>query len=89
MKLLLFLLLPIPVNAQFPDLAKLNRMTARFAPVKINADTSRLAEGDKKALAKLLEAARIVDELYLEQAWSGNFGMRAELRKDRVHDPGG
>ncbi len=57
-------------------------MTARFAPAKIGADTARLDEGDRKALAKLLEAAHVVDELYLEQAWSGNFGLRAELRKD-------
>ena len=58
-------------------------MTARFAPAKIGADTARLDEGDRKALAKLLEAAHVVDELYLEQAWSGNFGLRAELRQDK------
>ena len=83
MKLLLFFLLSTPVIAQTPDLERLNRMTARFAPASINADTTRLDQGDQKALAKLLEAARVIDELYLEQAWSGNFALRAQLRKDR------
>ena len=69
--------------AQTPDLEKLNRMIARFAPAKIEADTTRLDKGDQKALAKLIEAAHAIDELYLEQAWSGNFKLRAELSKDR------
>jgi hypothetical protein len=69
--------------AQIPDLQKLDSMIARFAPARITADTARLDAGDQKALAKMLEAAHVIDELYLEQAWSGNFKLRAELRKDR------
>ena len=83
MKLLFVFLLTIAVIAQTPDVEKLNRMTARFAPARISAGTTGLAEGDRKALAKMLEAAHVIDDLYLEQAWSGNFKLRAELRKDR------
>ena len=78
MKLLFVFLLTIAVIAQTPDVEKLNRMTARFAPARISADTTRLGEGDRKALAKMLEAAHVIDDLYLEQAWSGNFKLRAE-----------
>ncbi len=65
-----------------PDLARLQAMTARFAPVEINADLSRLPEGEQKALAKLVEAGRIMDTLFLRQVWSGNEAMLLQLQKD-------
>ncbi len=44
----------------------------RFAPTDIAADTSRLSDGDRKALDKLVEAAKLFDPLFLSQVWSGN-----------------
>jgi len=52
--------------ATIPDLAELNRMIARFAPVRVSADASKLSLGDQKALAKLLDAARVIDEIFLQ-----------------------
>jgi len=52
--------------------AELTTMTKRFAPVQLKADTSKLSAGDKKAIAKLIEAAKIVDVLQLRQRWSHN-----------------
>ena len=69
-------------SAAVPDLAELNRMIARFAPSKLNADTSRLSPGDRQALAKLVEAARVVDDLFITQLWSGNAALKARLEKD-------
>ncbi len=57
-------------------------MIARFAPVELHVDTSKLSAGDQKALAKLLEAARVIDQIFLEQAWSGNVALRAKLAAD-------
>jgi hypothetical protein len=68
--------------ATIPDLAELNRMIARFAPAELKVDTSALSAGDKQALAKLLEAARVVDEIFLVQRWSGNRTLRAQLQRD-------
>ena len=68
--------------AAIPDLAELNRMMARFAPAELKVDASALAAGDKQALEKLLEAARILDGLFLTQRWSGNAALRAQLAKD-------
>lgn len=65
-----------------PDLAKLQSMTARFAPVEIGADISRLPAGERKALAKLVQAGLIMDSLFLRQVWSGNEAMLAQLQKD-------
>ena len=68
--------------AAIPDLVELNRMIARFAPAELKVDTSRLAAGDKQALTKLMEAARILDGLFLTQRWSGNAALRTQLQKD-------
>ena len=68
--------------AAVPDLAELNRMIARFAPAQIRVDTSGLAAGDREALAKILDAARVIDELFVTQLWSGNAALRERLRKD-------
>jgi hypothetical protein len=65
------------------SLAELQRMSARFAPTPLVVDTSALASGDRQALVKLIEAARVVDELYLDQVWSGNAAEYARLRADR------
>jgi len=68
--------------ATIPDLAELNRMIARFAPVELHADTSKLSPDDQKALAKLLDAARVIDDIFLKQVWSGNVALRAKLATD-------
>ena len=57
-------------------------MIARFAPVELHADASKLSAGDQKALAKLLDAARVIDDIFLEQVWSGNKALRAKLAAD-------
>src|SRR6185503_3349636 len=72
----------VTLMAAIPDLAELNRMIARFAPAELHADTSKLPAGDQKALAKLLDAARVIDEIFLKQVWSGNVALRARLAKD-------
>jgi hypothetical protein len=54
----------------------------RFAPVEITADISKLSDGDRKALAKLFEASKIVDKLYTRQVWSGNEALRQKLEAD-------
>ncbi|MGV7208931.1 dipeptidyl-peptidase 3 family protein [Oxalobacteraceae bacterium A2-2] len=65
--------------ASLDDLAK---MTRRYAPVELKADTSHLSAGDKRAIAKLIEAARILDVLQLRQRWEGNEALWAALKKD-------
>jgi hypothetical protein len=62
---------------------QLDAMAKRFAPVDLSADTSKLSAGDKAAIAKLIEAAKIVDTLQLRQRWAGNEALWAALNKDR------
>jgi len=64
------------------ELAELNSKQARFAPAELRADSSQLDSGDQQALAKILEAARIIDELFRTQVWSGNAALRQRLAAD-------
>ncbi len=64
------------------SVAELNAMAKRFAPVELRADTSRLSSGDRAAIVKLIEAAKIVDTLQLRQRWVHNEALWAALQKD-------
>jgi hypothetical protein len=54
----------------------------RFAPTEITADASKLSAGDRQALDKLIQAARLMDEMYLRQVWSGNATLKEKLAAD-------
>ena len=69
-------------EAPMPDVARLLTNTARFAPVEVAADISRLPAGEQKSLARMVEAGRIMDTLFLRQVWAANEGMLAQLQKD-------
>ena len=43
--------------------------------------------GDRKALAKLIEAARIFDDIFMDQFWSGNPALYAQAAEG--HDAAG
>jgi hypothetical protein len=68
--------------AVMPDLAQLKQMSARFAPVTLKYDESGLSAGDRKALPKLVEAARVLNYIFMDQLWSGNRALYAQLQKD-------
>ena len=67
-----------------PDLQELNRMSARFAPTPIRVDTSNLTMGDRQALAKLIEAARVLDTIFMQQLWSRNLATYQQLKADKT-----
>jgi Peptidase family M49 len=70
-------------EARVPDTQTLPQMTARFAPTDISADLSKLSEADRRVVAKLVEASKIVDGLFLRQVWAGNDAMLADLARDQ------
>jgi peptidase M49-like protein len=73
---------PAAPPAEFPDAAALARREARYAPVALTVDVSRLAAPERQALARLVEAARLMDALFLRQVWAGNEALLAELAGD-------
>ena len=64
------------------DIASLQKMAARFAPAEVTADLSGLAPQERGALAKIVEAARLMDTLYLRQGWAGNHPLLLDLSHD-------
>ena len=71
-----------PIGAKVATLPELQAMGKRFAPVDLRADLSALSAGDKAAIVKLIEAAKIIDVLQLRQRWSSNEALHAVLKKD-------
>ncbi|MFL6657708.1 MAG: dipeptidyl-peptidase 3 family protein [Massilia sp.] len=71
-----------PVGPHVATLAELDTMSKRYAPVELRADLTVLSAGDRAAIAKLVEAAKIVDVLQLRQRWSGNEALWNVLKKD-------
>ena len=68
----------------FPGAPELNRMAARFAPTDLQVSVSALSAGDRAALAKLVMAGRIMDDIFLQQYWSGNVALYKKLQKDET-----
>ena len=69
--------------ANFPDAPKLKQMAARFAPTPLDVNVSGLSDGDQKALLKLIQASRLINDIFLTQLWSGNHAELAKLEKDK------
>ena len=49
---------------------------AKYAPTELSADLSAVPEGEIEVLKELIQAGRIMDEIFFAQVWAGN----AELR---------
>ncbi|HYA24664.1 MAG TPA: hypothetical protein VEF05_10925 [Terriglobales bacterium] len=80
-------LLSVPVAAAnkksaLPDLAQLQKMAARFTPTPIRGDTSKLSSGDRQALIKMIQASRILNQIFMRQLWSGNLALYGQLPRD-------
>src|SRR5262245_21502129 len=87
MRKLLLLVMATTISAAaqtFPDVAELNRMAARFAPTQLAVDTSSLSAGDKQALVKLIQAAHVVNTIFMRQFWSGDLALYHKLQQDKT-----
>jgi hypothetical protein len=60
----------------------LEQKIARFAPTEISADITKLSPGDAQALTKIIEAAQLMDPIFLRQVWIGNAEMLQKLKLD-------
>ncbi len=72
-----------PAKSQSP--AKDNSLATkirRFAPTVMTANPTGFSPNDRKALEKIIEAAKYIDPLYLRQVWSGNEELLKRLQAD-------
>ncbi len=65
-----------------PGVEALKKANAQLAPVDLVVDLSKLPPSEKVALAKLVEAAKVMDTLFLRQVWAGNETMLLSLVED-------
>ena len=80
----------VPVNDSVqtqeavPSTREVATMATRFAPAEIRADLTALPANERRALGKLVDAARLMDSLFLRQVWAGNDAMLQELSHDAL-----
>jgi hypothetical protein len=65
------------------ELAALERSVARFAPTDLSADLSGLPGSERTALRHLVQAAQVMDALFLRQVWAGNESLLQALVADQ------
>ncbi|HEX7721204.1 MAG TPA: hypothetical protein VF397_03545 [Pyrinomonadaceae bacterium] len=76
-----------PAQTKAPAAAPQGSLAAkirRFAPTVMTANTARLSPNDRKALQKIIAAAKLYDHLYLRQIWSGNEALLKKLQADNT-----
>jgi Peptidase family M49 len=66
------------------DPNELPKAIRRFSPTILTANTARLTPRDRRALAKIIAAARYMDALFLRQVWSGNEDLKTKLEADKT-----
>ncbi len=66
------------------EATELSKKIRRFAPTVMTANTARLSPSDRKALQKIIAAAKLYDQLYLRQIWSGNEALLQRLQADKT-----
>src|ERR1041385_2370755 len=76
---------PLQMKAQGTEAeSTLAAKIRRFAPTVMTANLARLSPNDRKALQKIIAAAKLFDPLYQKQIWSGNETLLARLESDRT-----
>ena len=73
---------PQTQTASDSEVQRLEAMARRFAPVDLTADVAALPANERAALAKMVEAAKVFDALFLRQVWEGNETMLLDLVQD-------
>jgi hypothetical protein len=79
---------PVQETQAVPAVRELSQMAARFVPTAIAADIRALPASERQALAKLVDAARLMDSLFLRQVWAGNDALLQQLARDTVRQAG-
>ncbi|MGZ6080548.1 MAG: dipeptidyl-peptidase 3 family protein [Myxococcaceae bacterium] len=68
--------------APLPGLPELKASLDQFVPTPLEVDVSGLPASERKALARLVQAARVLDPLFLRQSWAGSEAWLMTLARD-------
>lgn len=70
---------PVPMLSDGIDATEITRRVAQFAPATLSFDDRTLATWEKQVLAKLVDASKIVHDIYTVQVSPQNPAWRAQL----------
>ena len=73
---------PAPAAIPAATTNALDKQIRQFAPVDLSAPVDALPPNEADALRHIIEAARLMDGLFLEQVWSGNAALQKRLESD-------
>src|SRR5262249_6190402 len=79
---LLLSLVVLGTPAKVLNQAELQAALQRFVVTPLTVDVSKLPASERKALARLVQAARVVDPLFLRQSWADNEAWLMKLAAD-------
>jgi hypothetical protein len=68
--------------APIPGLPELRASLDKFSPTPLEVDTSGVPATERKTLARLVQAARVMDPLFLRQSWAGSDAWLVKLSRD-------
>jgi hypothetical protein len=72
---------PAPDPA-IPTEAQLRKSLARFAETPLDVDVSGVPASERKAMARLVQASRVFDPLFIRQSWAGSEAWLVKLTRD-------
>ena len=76
------LLATVSAAAPLPGLPELKAAADQLVPTPVTVDLSALPASERKALARLVQAARILDPLFVRQSWAGSEAWMVKLARD-------
>src|SRR5215472_16677161 len=65
-----------------PGLPELKASLDQFAPTPLEVDLAGVTPADRKALARLVQAAWVMDPLFMRQSWAGSEAWLVKLARD-------
>jgi len=79
----LLLVCSVAAAEPLPDAAGLNKLAAQYAPVELRLDLAKLPANELAALTRLVQAAEVIDGIFLQQDWAGNEALLLRLSADK------
>jgi len=68
--------------APVPGLAELKAAAEQLVPTPVTVDVAAMPASERKTLARLVQAARILDPLFVRQSWAGSEAWLVKLARD-------
>jgi hypothetical protein len=71
-------------NKDEKEIAMLKEQISKFVPTELKYDSTLLSERDKVVVEKLYRASQLMDSIFLDQVYSKNYQIKAELEKQNT-----